>query len=286
MKIGEAYKLYRSKVKPNDPQMIEFRQKYCIPHQENDNRPFITLLTCWDTVGALGIPNFNSLPSITKTVNKKYQFHDTKLSKIIQNALHAVAIDEERVAFEVTLMQKSDHLPNQQLWQKWFPGDHGCVGGGSQEHSGLSDGALQWIIDSITDLKLGLAINPALIPTGINPKPESVYNDSDMIGKITKSLGKKVREVSDEIDDFHESVVQRWKLVSNYRPENLKSKHGALLDFYIKACLFAIDNQIDDACDNLQKAIKINKNKFINWLKSDSDLEKIRSDERFQNLSK
>ena len=54
----------------------------------------IKFLGVWDTVGALGIP-LNLLGQVNA---KFYEFHDTGLSKIVENAYHAVAIDEHRSA--------------------------------------------------------------------------------------------------------------------------------------------------------------------------------------------
>lgn len=231
--IPKAYQLYRNEIKPNDPSMIEFRQKYGIINQvdqQNGDRPPIKLLGCWDTVGGLGIPDLIPIIDLDKQLDKKYLFHDTKLSRIIENALHAVAIDEARKTFPPTLMEKNNNVENQTLWQKWFPGDHGCVGGGSKEQSGLSDGALKWMIESIQKLGLGLNINPNLIPTGINPDPASNYEaDFGLISKITEYMGKRPREVSDNFEDLHETVKQRWQRRSDYRPDNLQ-KHAQKLD--------------------------------------------------------
>ena len=121
-----AYELYRDRsLKPDDPVMVKFRE------QHGDRVP-ITLLACFDTVGALGLPDTPVLQWINRPWNKRYLFHDTKLSKIINHALHAVAIDESRKTFGVTPMTKSRQASNQTLHQVWFPGDHGCVGGGNK----------------------------------------------------------------------------------------------------------------------------------------------------------
>ena len=225
--IPEAYELYRDRLKPDHPSITEFRQKYGFTSEKYGDRVPITLLACWDTVGSLGIPDLSSFLNLDRKINDQYQFHDPKLSPIIQNALHAVAIDEQRSTFDASLMEKSNRTEDQNLIQKWFPGDHGCVGGGSEEQSGLSDGALQWMIDSIKELNLGLDIDTNVIPTGVNPNPDAEYKvePKSFIGKMTKVLGTKVRQVSDNFDDLHDSVKKRWLDLENYRPDNLK-KHS------------------------------------------------------------
>lgn len=131
----------------------------------------------------------------------------------------AIAIDEIREIFDVTPMKKHPEAENQQLIQKWFPGVHGCVGGGTQEHSGLSDAALQWMIDSISEMKLGLDFDTSVIPTGINPNYECDFKNN--VG-FFKLAGIKFREVSDAIEDLHESAIYRLKNRKDYRPKNLQ----------------------------------------------------------------
>lgn len=113
----------------------------------------IKYLAVWDTVGALGIPRYMVMAN---AINRQHQFHDVRLSSMVDYARHAVAIDEQRVDFEPTLWDNLDQLnaargaapedadaPYQQVW---FPGGHGSVGGGG-ERRGLSDAALDWIWD-------------------------------------------------------------------------------------------------------------------------------------------
>jgi uncharacterized protein (DUF2235 family) len=210
----EAYELYRNRdVKPKDRIAVDYRQTY-------GERVPITLLGCFDTVGSLGIPGLPAFKPLHEQLNKRYRFHDTTLNKSIQNGLHAVAIDEIREVFDVTPMKKNPDAENQRVIQVWFPGEHGCVGGGTKEHSGLSDAALQWMMDATGKLGLGLEFDPSVIPTGINPNPECDFKNDPGIFKLA---GIKYREVSDAvIDDLHESVIKRWQSRKDYRPKNLE----------------------------------------------------------------
>lgn len=212
-KAHEAYELYRNRdIKPKDRVAVEYRETY------GDRVP-ITLLGCFDTVGALGIPGIPAFSKFHEQLNKRYRFHDTTLNKSVHNALHAMAIDEIREIFNVTTMKKHPEAENQRVIQKWFPGEHGCVGGGTKEHSGLSDTALQWMIDSIGDLGLGLDFDTSVIPTGINPNYECDFKND--VG-FFKLAGIKFREVGDVIEDLHESAINRLKSRKDYRPKNLE----------------------------------------------------------------
>ena len=231
-KIPKAYALYRNPLKnPDHPDSTKFRQKFGFRTAKYGDRVPITLLACWDTVGSLGMPDLTSLLNLDQKINEKYEFHNTKLSPIIQNALHAVAIDEKRRTFNASLMEKSPRTEDQRIIQKWFPGDHGCVGGGSAKQSGLSDGALQWMIDSINqELGLDLELDTSVIPKGVHPDPDAEYEvEPTIIGRMTQILGTKIRVVSDNFDDLHESVKKRWCDRGDYRPKNLQ-KHSLKLN--------------------------------------------------------
>lgn len=210
----EAYRIYRDRdIKPSHPEAQGFRSA-C------GERVPIALLGCWDTVGALGVPDQIPLLPIDNWFNAKYKFHDTTLSSIIQKALHAVAIDELRKVFNVTPMLKSPKFEAQVLRQVWFPGEHGCVGGGTKEQRGLSDAALQWMMSEIGNLGLGLEFEPNNVEDGIQSDP-TIYFDNKP-GIIYKVTGTKRREITGDFKDLHASVKKRWQARSDYRPENLR----------------------------------------------------------------
>src|SRR5262249_15603931 len=96
--------------------------------------------------------------------NKKYQFHDLRLSSMVKSARHAMSIDERRRTFEPTPWnnigelngppgQSQSELPYQQVW---FSGDHASVGGGG-DVMGLWQEAPVWVVEG--EQRRGLAIN-------------------------------------------------------------------------------------------------------------------------------
>ena len=62
-------------------------------------------------------------------LNARYEFHDTALSRSVEQARHAVAIDERRAPFAPTLWSNIDRFntpgARPRVAQQWFPGDHG-----------------------------------------------------------------------------------------------------------------------------------------------------------------
>lgn len=125
----------------------------------------------WDTVGALGIPNDMAILNLLDDT-RKYEFHDTELSPKIANARHAVALDETRASFAPTLWTAGANRKD--VKQVWFPGVHSDVGGGYPE-TGLSDGALKWMMDEASDLGLGFDEG---VRAQVRPDPRGVLHDS------------------------------------------------------------------------------------------------------------
>lgn len=131
----------------------------------------IRLLGVWDTVGALGIPDDMALLNLLDK-RHDYTFHDTALSASVQTARHALALDELRASFQPALWESK--LEGRDVKQLWFPGVHSDIGGGYHE-SGLSDAALQWMIEQAASC--GLAFQGEMLKQ-IVPDPHGVLHDS------------------------------------------------------------------------------------------------------------
>jgi uncharacterized protein (DUF2235 family) len=106
----------------------------------------IEAVAVWDTVGALGIPEF----TVQLERVDGFQFADRKLSPVVRHGLHAVAIDEQRSDFTPTLWDDDPRII-----QALFPGCHSDVGGGypgTANESGLSDWSLRWMMQKLAPL--------------------------------------------------------------------------------------------------------------------------------------
>ena len=103
----------------------------------------IAAVAVWDTVGAMGLPQYAADGERIDA----YQFADLELSTKVGVGLHAVALDEQRGDFTPTLWEPAAHVT-----QMLFPGAHCDVGGGyptRDNESGLADGALKWMTDQL-----------------------------------------------------------------------------------------------------------------------------------------
>ena len=222
-KVAKAYEIYRTAEKEQREQDAQqFRTDNQIQEPVH-----IKFLGCWDTVGSLGIPNLTPLLLVDRLFNVRYQFHDNDLSSIIENARHAIAIDERTPGFDVAIMIPGEDFEGT-LEQVWFPGVHGCVGGGEQETLGLSNAALKWMADEAGEVGLDLNLKLAKDTDYINYKTSF---KSDFILDPFGIRGRDIAKLDDRLPpkfkfnlnhSFHDSVKQRWCDPDiEYRPKNL-----------------------------------------------------------------
>ncbi|MEZ0243480.1 MAG: DUF2235 domain-containing protein [Sphingomonas sp.] len=257
---------FRKEVKAADEVRI-------IPPEIRARGAHIRYLGIWDTVGALGVPK--RLHLLSGWFNKGYRFHDEDASTLIESLRHAVSLDEKRATFDATRVnnvtdlnimwaaavkdkQVSDrdapgYVPyvERPYQQRWFPGDHGAIGGGNPE-LGLSSAALLWIAEGAEQVGLALAeVSGADRGLAINRSPGSELsraldraepgaswrNDEKgnpiPPGKFSfkswvKSLVHGVidRKGPDTLAEIHESARERWRRDPTYRPSGMHRFKG------------------------------------------------------------
>ncbi|KAL4915691.1 hypothetical protein BDW62DRAFT_188082 [Aspergillus aurantiobrunneus] len=98
----------------------------------------VQVIGVWDTVA------FHK-PWLGQWFGEQLEFRNTLLSKDVKYAYHALALDEERTAYQPTLWHQPDDADDQELLQVWFSGAHGDVGGGGEDPR-LANIALAWMI--------------------------------------------------------------------------------------------------------------------------------------------
>lgn len=196
----------------------------------------VKMIGVWDTVGAL---------------ENEHGYLETGLRHSIENAYHAMAIDEHRKSFTPTLYTINKHLdkPNQpelhrdlsSVEQRWFVGAHANVGGGYNSDL-LPQLPLHWLMTKAS--RLGLSFRAKIT------KDDRVYaaevRDSFWefayhlywmikfrqayyrpIGDAPKKIGNVLTENVNETIDI--SVFERWRRDQFYRPHNLeewREKYG------------------------------------------------------------
>ncbi|MBL7697321.1 MAG: DUF2235 domain-containing protein [Chitinophagaceae bacterium] len=231
--VPEAYHLYRDRTELTHPDcdtMRSFKQCYGIEAETP-----VTFIGVWDTVGALGIP----LPSFNWW-NKKYQFHDVKLSSQIKYAYHAIAMDERRRVFQPTLWELTDgDSANGQICEQvWFPGSHGNVGGGYVD-AGLSNIALSWMIDRAKEA--GVEFDEEYVKQQAGNAEGELRESLNFVYRLFGQLVRKINDIADGREErqkikrnerIHLSCIKRYHLIEKYYPKNLELavKKGADFD--------------------------------------------------------
>ena len=205
----------------------------------------VSFLGVFDTVAAM-----NGVHRQGDKISSDVVFEDGTLNPRIERAVHLVAIDEDRVSFTPTLMNKDADHP-ERILEVWLPGVHGDVGGGCWT-DGLSDSALAFMIDRCKET-LGNAIaiaegDPASIRKLLAEQGDALAGlDADDIainplvngplhahaGAMAAVLDQDARSiyVSDndrpskaaaDLPILHASVGQRFIQVPDYRPAALR----------------------------------------------------------------
>lgn len=145
--LDKAERIYRNKnLEPDSDECNAFRGSY-------SRTVRVHFIGVWDTVGALGVPGTNL------SEHGRYSWHNTELSKIVNYAYHAVALDEHRAAYDVTLWTSDNgekKMENHEVEQRWFIGAHANVGGGYGSVDLLADISLQWMMDKASKAGLNL----------------------------------------------------------------------------------------------------------------------------------
>ncbi len=220
--IDEAYRIYRI---GDSARRLATAQAFVERHHTMWCR--VRFLGVWDTVAALGVPIRAIDVALDKLPMFRHRFHDLKLSPCVENAAHALSIDDERKIFHPTLWDPEIHVDYQKMEQVWFCGVHSDIGGGYAEHQ-LSDIALEWMLNHAESE--GLRIFPKnRLP--LAPDVNGRMHDSrEGIGKLYRRAPRqwdvKIRGPA----RLHPSVLERRKNTHNedsprYQPWILQQTH-------------------------------------------------------------
>lgn len=113
-----------------------------------DETGVVRFMGVFDTVAAIGFPNLDDDDKPVSDV----VFENCTISSHVAEALHIVSLDDKRIAFMPTPMNKDSRVT-----EIWFPGAHSDVGGGFW-YDGMSDISLEYMVKELKDRDLGLTI--------------------------------------------------------------------------------------------------------------------------------
>jgi len=201
----------------------------------------------WDTVGALGVP----WPLLRRFTSGGIRFHNTRLSRMYEHAYQALALDENRKAYDAALWTR--FTPTKQdgeavvprgrqasrVEQRWFVGAHSNVGGGYTDDL-LPQRPLAWIQDRA--MAAGMVFRATVELQGrehLDPPVDSyakflwgiprilpwVHRYFRRVARTAVTRTVKKTGVVGRVDTVGESldwgIIDRWKQDAGYRPKGL-----------------------------------------------------------------
>jgi len=202
----------------------------------------------WDTVGAIGKYCLRDKGAHTQ----KAAMHNVRPTRSQEYGYHALAIDENRPMFDITLWRTfaeqgkeaatlARYAPYYE--QRWFAGAHSDVGGGGNAINPLSDISLDWMMKKSS--ALGLAFSSTVKPPAkawlgevhdsfesfvggvltiwekMLPGDQRNYREMDRAPREVTALDGtpgNLLSINETLDD---TVLKRWRDDSTYRPPNL-----------------------------------------------------------------
>ena len=209
----------------------------------------VSFLGVFDTVAAM-----NGIHRKGEKLSSDVMFENGTLNERVKQAVHIVSLDEDRVPFDPTLINKDATNPGRIL-EVWFPGVHSDIGGGYW-FDGLSDQALQFMIEQCkATLGNDIAIEPGnqagikkmLVQQGkavegltvddiaINPMIHGVlHTHSGLLAEVGSQEPRMVRvnvndRPSNDLPILHQCVKERFDKVTGYRPPGLRGLSFKLL---------------------------------------------------------
>lgn len=187
--IPYASKIYNTR--GNDHIAAGFKKTYC-----NECKPYF--IGVWDTVASLGW--FYGR-----------QFFDDRLNEDVRNGYQAIAIDEKRKKFSVSLWDESALAPGQNVLQVWFAGVHSDVGGWYQDRD-LSNIPLFWMLENAENhgLRLKAGWRNNVVGNALGKMHESYTG----LWRLWPALTRKIPEGA----KIYSGVLARAKALPNYKP--------------------------------------------------------------------
>ena len=205
--IKSAYKIYKIE---NEERRQRKAAEFIQRHRTMWAR--IKFLGCFDTVAALGLPIKWASAIIDGIPGFRHKFHNFALSESVENAYHALAIDDERKTFHPVLWD-SKGKDYQSIRQVWFCGMHSDVGG-SYKESELSDIALVWMTEMA--VAKGLWIYPDhKVEISENANGHMHDSRSGLTGKLYRRKIRYWPEGRSDKPVVHQSVLDRKKNINN-----------------------------------------------------------------------
>lgn len=164
----------------------------------------IRFVGLWDTVSAYG-----GNPLTVPLIDCFYpvRFADHRLSRYVERACHALALDDERRSFHPEIWEEKAEEDPARISQVWFAGMHSNVGG-SYPDDGMSLTSLLWMIEQARGAGLRLSTSEVeRLRAAANPHGK-MYDSRRGLGWTYLYSPRRLTNIG-IIPKIHASVFQR-----------------------------------------------------------------------------
>ena len=202
----------------------------------------VSFLGAFDTVAAM-----DGIHRAGEQISSDVVFENGTLNPRIERAVHLLAIDEDRIAFTPTLMNKDSANP-ERILELWLSGVHGDIGGGYWR-DGLSDNALAFMIaqcrrtlgeriaigedgdiERLLNAQQGALADIDPDDVAIHPLIDGPLHAHSGAQAALMSQAARAIHVNDDdepsrdgtVPVLHHSVADRFAAVPSYRPPALR----------------------------------------------------------------
>lgn len=229
-----------------------YRQKYGRfgtkrPSESRQHDVQIRFMGLWDTVDAYGFP-LEEMRIAWDYLVWPLSMRDRELSTRVQDAYHALSIDDERQTFHPVLWTEKGQAPattiaEERITQVWFAGVHSNLGGGYPDDS-LSYVSLKWMLRQAE--RCGLEFDDDYRDFIENELDEAgkIYNPRGGLSALYRYMPRSIRDLSRELSrngkdyavyierpKIHESVFRRLRNgTDEYAPLTLPLEYDVVLD--------------------------------------------------------
>jgi len=229
----------------------------------------IKFVGVWDTVDAIGVPVDELREIIYWLARSRFIPHKDELNASIENAYHALSIDDERKTFHPRIWKEESFAGN--VEQLWFAGVHSNVGGGYPKDS-LSFISLDWMMKNAHDCGLKFCDSKWRALSSNNQfgdyqeqadKNGRIYDSRAGLALYYRYRPRKIKKLwaagnPDSKPNIHESVLMRIKSgYTNYAPTALPQSFNFLPTWSHDLQQISLDLDLGDAWACIRKRVML-----------------------------
>ncbi|KAF9309874.1 hypothetical protein BG003_009195 [Podila horticola] len=194
---NEVYRIYRSPFPEDSPPPRGTHSKEFSDRFSHDVSTPIKFMGLLDTVGAMGVPKLDSGIGLTFP-----EFHDQKISSVVEKVYHACAIHDRLWIFEPCRAIRPDDpdRPWLKVYERWFPGCHYDLGRQRFQFFPNGEDVVQRFLAKVLS-PLGKVIEPndVLADFVLTWMLDSIKKEDHKYGNVIPEINTEIRKLIENI---------------------------------------------------------------------------------------